>query len=101
MNTVRGTATRTGQVPDLGMSPTVRQDTFEDILADAEVPTAPQRWVWFANMATSIPIPRPKEHQVERTPQIDASWVPLYSQSLFDSPEPCKDLYEEVFSYSL
>ena len=79
MNTVKGAATRMGQVPDLGRPPTVRRDTFMDILADAEVPTTLQRWVQFANKATSTPIPRPTEHQVERTPQISASQVPLYS----------------------
>ena len=51
--------------------------------------------------ATSTPIPRPAEYQVERTPQIDASWVPLYSQGMFDNPGLCKDLYEEGFSDSL
>ena len=54
VNTVRKAAERTGQVPDLGRPPTVRRDTFEDILADVEdvVPTTPQWQVWFANVAT-------------------------------------------------
>ena len=68
VNTVRWAATRTDQVPDLGRPLTVRKDTSEDILADVEVLATPQRWAQFANMATSTPIPRPTEHQVERTP---------------------------------
>ena len=101
MNTVRGPATRTGQVPDLGRPLTVRRDTFKDILADVEVQTTPQRWVRFPHVATSTPILRPAEHHVERTPHIGASWVLLYSQGLFDNPKPHKDLYEEGFSHSL
>ena len=101
INTVRGTATRTGQVPDLIRPPTVRRDTFEDILADVEVPATPQRQVQFANMAMSTPVLRPTEHLEDRTQHTDASQVPLYSQGLFDNPEPCKDLYEEGFSHSL
>ena len=85
VNTVRGVAIRTGQVHDLGRPPTVKRDTFKDILADVEVPTTPQRWVWFANMATSTPIQRPVEHQMERTTQIGASWVPIYNEGLFDN----------------
>ena len=49
----RGAPTKTGQVLDLGRPPTIKRDTFEDILADAEVPTTHQRWVQFTNMATS------------------------------------------------
>ena len=43
VNTVRGAAERTGQVPDLGRPLIVRRDTFENILADMkdEVPTTP------------------------------------------------------------
>ena len=69
VNTVRGAAERTGQVPDLGRPPTVRRDTFEDILADVEdeVPGTPQRWVWFANVATSTPFLRPAEHLEQST----------------------------------
>ena len=100
MNNVRGTAIRTGQVPDLGRPPTVRRDTFEDILADTEVPTTPQRQVQFTDVATSTPIPRPMEHQVEGILQVNASQVPLYSQGLFDSPDPCKNLYKEGFTHS-
>ena len=79
MNAVRGAVTRTGQVPDLGRPLTVKRDTFEDILTDAEVCTSLQRWVQFADMATSTPIPRPAEHQLESIPKIGAFWVPLYS----------------------
>ena len=59
MNTVRGAATRTGQVTDLGRPSTLRRDTFEDTLADVEVPTTLQRHIWFANVAISTPIPKP------------------------------------------
>ena len=45
VNTNRGAATRTGQVPDLDRPSTIKRDTFEDILGDEEVPTTPQRWV--------------------------------------------------------
>ena len=45
VNTTRGAATRMGQVPDLGRPPIVKRDTFEDILADAEVQITPQRQV--------------------------------------------------------
>ena len=78
INAVRGAAERTGQVPDLDMLPTVKRDTFQDILADVEdeVPTTPQRWVQFANVATSTPILRPAEHLEERIQQTRASQVP-------------------------
>ena len=49
VNTVTGAGT--GQVPDLGRPPTLRRDTFEDILTEAGVPTTPQRLVWFADVA--------------------------------------------------
>ena len=78
VNTVRGASARAGQVPDLGRPPILRRDTFEDILADAEnkVPPTSQRWVQFADVATSIPIPRPMEPQEERTRPLRASKVP-------------------------
>ena len=82
VNTVRGVATRTGQGPDLDRPLTAKRDTFEDILTDAEVPTTLQRWVQFADMATSTPIPRPTEHQVDRTPQMGTSQVPLIGACL-------------------
>ena len=43
VNTTRGAALKTGQVPNLGGQPTIRRDAFEDILTDAEVPATPQR----------------------------------------------------------
>ena len=103
INTVRGEAERTGQVPDLGEPPTVERDTFEDILADVEdeVPTTPQRWVWFANVVTSTPVPRPTEHLELRIQPPKVSQVPSIKQDLFDNPEPWKDLFEEGFSCSL
>ena len=56
-------ASTVGQVPDLGRPPIIRNDTFEDILADVEDegPHTPQMWVQFANMAASTLIPRPAE----------------------------------------
>ena len=47
----------------------MRRDAFNDILVDSEdeVPHTPQRWVWFADVATSTPIPRPVEPREERT----------------------------------
>ena len=103
VNTVRGAASTAGQVPDLGRTPIVRRDTFEDILIDAEdeVPHTPQRQVWFANVATSTPVPRPAEHQQERTKPLIASQVPSHRLGLIDNPVPQKDLYEEGFSHSL
>ena len=88
MNTVRGAATKTGQVPDLGRPPIVKKGAFEDILTDAQVPMTLQRWVRFANMVTSTPILRPAEHLEVRTPHLGASQVPSIDQSLFDNPEP-------------
>ena len=43
VNTVRGTAERAGQIPDLGNPPLLRRDTFEDILVEdeEEVPVTP------------------------------------------------------------
>ena len=81
----------------------VRRDTFEDILADAEdeVPHTPQRQIWFANVATSTPTPRPAEPQEERTKPLRASQVTSHILGLTDNPVPQKDLYEEGFSYSL
>ena len=69
VNTVKGAADRTGQVPDLGRPPIVRGDTFEDILADVEdeIPTTLQRWVQFADVATSTPVPKPTEHMEQGT----------------------------------
>ena len=60
VNTVRGTAERAGQVPDLGNLPMLRRDTLEDILAkqEEEVPVTPQRQVRFS---TSTPVVRPVE----------------------------------------
>ena len=103
MNTVRGSAERTGQVPDLGRPPIVRSDTFKDILADVEdeVPTTLQMQVWFANVAMSTPVPRPTEHLEMRMQPPKASQVPSIRQGLFDNPESCKDLFEEGFSCSL
>ena len=103
VNTVRGAVARTGQVPDLHRLPTLKRDSFEDILADVEdkLPTTLQRWVWFANVATSTPILRPMEHLEQRTQPSSASQVPSLQQCLFDNPEPWKDLFEEGFSCSL
>ena len=56
MKVDRGTASRTSQVPSLSGPPTIKRDTCEDILTDAEVPVTPQRWVQFADMATSMPL---------------------------------------------
>ena len=63
VKTVKGAMERAGQMPDLGNLPVLRRDTFKDILPDEEedVPVTPQRWVQFANVATSTPIPRPME----------------------------------------
>ena len=103
VNTVRGASSRAGQVPDLGRPPILRRDIFEDILADAEdeVPHTPQRWVWFANVATSTPIPRPMEPQEDRTRPLRASEVPSQRLGLINNPVPHKDLYEEGFSHGL
>ena len=87
MNTIREAASKTGQVPDLGRPPIVKRDTFEDILADAEVPIIVQRQVWFADMTTSTPVLRPVEHPVEMTPHFGASQVPSLNQGLFTHPE--------------
>ena len=78
VNTVRGASAREGQFPDLGRPPNLRRDTFEDILADVEdeVPPASQRQLWFADVATSTPIPRPVEPLEERTIPLRASAVP-------------------------
>ena len=63
VNTVRGMAERAGQILDLGNPPLLRRDTFRDIMAEdeEEVPVTLQRWVQFANVATSTPVPRPVE----------------------------------------
>ena len=68
-NIVRGAAERTGEAPDLGRLPLVRRDTFKDILADVEdeVPTIPQKQVWFADVATSTLVLRPAEHLEQGT----------------------------------
>ena len=81
----------------------MRRDAFEDILADAvdEFPHTPQTWVWFADVATSAPIPRPEEPQEERTKPLGASQVLPHRLGLIDNPLPQKDLYEEGFSHSL
>ena len=102
-NTVRGTTSTAGQVPDLGRQPMIRRNTFEDILADAEneVPQTPQRQVWFANVETFTPIPRPVEPQEERTKPLKASQVPSHKLGLIDNLVSQKDLYEEGFSQSL
>ena len=101
VNTIRGTASKRGHIPDLGKPPTVKRDTFEDILVDAEVPITLQRWVLFANTATSTPVLRPTEYLVERTPHLGASEVPSLSKGLFSHLELQKDLYEESFGSSL
>ena len=90
VNTVRGTVEGAGQVPDLGKPPMLRRDTFEDILADDEevVPATPQRWVWFANVATSTPLPRLVEQPRERTQSSRVSQVPSTDEGLFKNQEP-------------
>ena len=87
VNTTRGAASRTGQIPDLGRPLTVKTDTFKDILAYAEDPITLERWVQFVNMTTSTPIQRPAEHLVERTPHLGASQVLSLSQGLFSHPK--------------
>ena len=42
INTNRGAGLESGQVPALVWPPTMRRDTFKDILTDAEVPVTPQ-----------------------------------------------------------
>ena len=81
----------------------MRRDAFEDILTDAEdeVPQTPQRWVWFANVATSTPIPRPAEPQEERIKPLGVFWVPSQRLGIMDNLVSHKDLYEEGFSHSL
>ena len=103
VNTVRGAASRAGQVPDLGRPPIVRRDAFEDILAYAEdeVPHTPQRQDWVADVATSTPVPRPAEPKEERTKSLRASQVPSHRLGLIDNPVPQKNMYEEGFSHSL
>ena len=88
VNTNRGVALKTGQVPDLGGLPIIKRETFQDILADAEVPTTPQRRVQFADMATSTPIilERPMKCLVEQTPQVGASQVSMYNPGPFIHP---------------
>ena len=91
VKTKRGAAIKTGQVPSLDGPPIIKRDTFKDILADA-----------VADMAKSTPVisERPTDCQVEQTPQIGASQVPLYHQGLFINPEPQKDLFEEGIGHS-
>ena len=103
VNTRKGAALKTGQVPDLDGPPFIKRDTFEDIFAHAEVPTTSQRWVQFADMATSTPVisERPMECLVEWTPGIGASQVPLSNPDPFICLKPQKDLFEEGFSHSL
>ena len=103
VNTVRGAASRAGQVPDLGRPPLVRRDTLEDILTDAEdeVPHIPYRLARFANVATSTPVPRPAKPQQERTKPLRASQVPSHRLGLIDNLVSQKDLYEEGSSHSL
>ena len=102
INTVRGAAEKTGQVPDLGRPPMVRRDTFKDILAalEDEVPTTPQRQAQFANVATSTPVLRPTAHMEQGSQTSRTSQVPSIRQGLFEYLEPRKDLYEG-FSHSL
>ena len=59
-----------GQVPDLNGPAKIKRDTLKDILADVEGLVTPQRWVQFANMATSMPIVsgRPTYYHVEVDP---------------------------------
>ena len=45
VNSNIGLALKTGQVPDLDGPPTIKRDTFEDILTDVEFPVTPQRQV--------------------------------------------------------
>ena len=92
VNTVRGMVERAGQVPDLGKLPMLRRDTFEDILADddEEVPVTPQRWVQFANVAISTPVPRPMERPRERTQSSRVSQVPSTDEGLFKKPRATK-----------
>ena len=85
VNITRGATTRAGQVSHLGRPPIVKRDTFEDILADAEVPITLQRWVQFANMATSTSVLRPLEHPVERTPHFGVSQVPPLMKACLDT----------------
>ena len=103
INTVRGAVERAGQVPDLGNLPMLRRDTFNDVLAEEEeeVLVTPQRWVQFANVATSIPITRPVEQPRERTQSSRMFQVPSYEEDLLRNPEPQRELYEEGFSHSL
>ena len=81
---------RAGQVPDLGKLLMLRKDTFEDILADdeEEVLVTPQRQVWFANVATSTPVPRPVEQPRERIQSSIVSQVPSTDEGLFKNPKP-------------
>ena len=81
---------RAGQVPDLGKLPVLRRDTSKDILADDEekIPVTPQRWVQFANVGTSTPIPRHMEQPRERTQSSRVSQVPSTDKGLFKNPEP-------------
>ena len=79
----------------------MKRDTFEDILADAEVPITPQRWVQSATVATLTPVLRPVEHPVVRTPHLGASEVPYLNEGLFRHLQLQKDLFEEGFSYRL
>ena len=69
VNIDRGAASRTGQVPDLSGPPTIKSDTFEDILTNVDVLVTPQRWVLFTSMATSMPIVlgRPSDYHAEWT----------------------------------
>ena len=101
VNTVRGTADRVGQVPDLGNPPTFREDTLNDILEEQqegeEVPVTPQRWVRFE---TSTPIVRPMEWPREGIQPSKVSQVPSLEKSLPRYPE-ARDLFEEGFSRSL
>ena len=92
VNTVRGAAERTAQVPDLGRLPIVRRDTFGDILVDVadEVPTIPQRWVQFANITTSTPVMRPAEHLEQGTQTSRTSQVPSIKQDLLEHLKPDK-----------
>ena len=100
VNTNRGAALKAGQVPDLSGAPTVKRDTLEDILTDVEVLVTPQRWVPFANMATSMPIVlgRPTEHLVEWTSHIGYSQVSQYKKGPLIHPESQKICSRKVLA---
>ena len=81
----------------------MRRDIFKDILVDVEdeVPTTPQRQVWFASVVPAMPVPKPLEHMEQGTQTSRTSQVPSIQQGLLNNPELWKDLFEEGFSHSL